>query len=66
MTNHQPPKGDDPAADPSHDWEAVQVLQVRAQASASRRDASIADLREVMNDDEVRAEFGIDLSGLEG
>lgn len=66
MTNHQPPTDDDPAAAMSNDWDAVQVLQARATAAAARRDASIADLRGVMNDEEMLAQFGIDLTRLEG
>ena len=42
------------------------MLQGRARAAAARRDASIAELRQVMDDQEVLAEFGIDLSRLEG
>ena len=34
--------------------------------AAARRDASIAELRQVMEDDEILTEFGIDLSRLEG
>lgn len=46
-------------------WDALEVLKVRAAEARARRDAGIADLREVMSDDEVLDEFGIDLSRLE-
>jgi len=66
MTNDEPPQGHDQDATTSGGWAAVEVLQGRARAAAARRDASIAELRQVMDDQEVLAEFGIDLSRLEG
>ena len=66
MTNDEPPQADDPAATTSGGWDAIEVLQGRARAAAARRDASIAELRQVMDDQEILAEFGIDLSRLEG
>ena len=42
------------------------MLQGRARDAAAQRDASIAELRQVMDDQEILAEFGIDLSRLEG
>ena len=67
MTNDQPPQADDPAATTSGGWDAIEVLQgPGARAAAARRDASIAELRQVMDDQEILAEFGIDLSRLEG
>jgi hypothetical protein len=66
MTNHQPPHGDDPAAATSGGSDPLEVLNARAQAAAARRDTSIAELRQVMDDQEVLAEFGIDLARLEG
>jgi hypothetical protein len=66
MTNDGPPQGNDPTATISGGWAAVEVLQGQARAAAARRDASIAELRQVMDDQEILAEFGIDLSRLEG
>ena len=66
MTNYQPPQGDDPAAATSAGSDPLDVLNARAQAAAARRDASVTELRRVMDDQEVLAEFGIDLSRLEG
>ena len=66
MTNDGPPQGHDQDATTSADWDAVEVLQDRARAAAARRDASIAELRQVMDDQEILAEFGIDLSRLGG
>lgn len=62
---HEPGEGGNPAAT-SGGWEAIEVLQARAWDAAARRDASIAELRQAMDDEEVLAEFGIDLSRLEG
>lgn len=66
MTKPQPPRGDDPAPTTSSGGDAVVVLRARALDAAARRDTSIAELRQVMDDQEVLAEFGIDLSRLEG
>ena len=65
MTNDEPPLGHEPTATTSGGWDAVEVLQGRASDAAARRDASIAELRQVMEDQEILAEFGIDLSRLE-
>ena len=43
----------------------LEVLWTRAREAEVRRDASIAELRQVMDDAEVLDEFGIDLSRLE-
>ena len=61
----EPPQEDDPAPTASGGWDAIKVLEGRARAAAAQRDASIAELRRVMDDQEVLAEFGIDLSRLE-
>ena len=66
MTNDPPSPPQDPSPTPSASWDAVEVLRVRALDAAARRDTSIAELRQVMGDQEVLAEFGIDLSRLEG
>jgi len=67
VTNHQPPpQTDDPTPTTSGGWDAVEVLRARALDAAAQRDASIAELRQVMEDKEVLAELGIDLSRLEG
>jgi hypothetical protein len=66
VTNTQPPLSDDPAAAASGGRDPLAVLRCRARAAEAERDASIADLRQVMDDHEVLAEFGIDLSRLEG
>ena len=66
MTTNEPPHGDDPAMTTNGDWDAIKVLHGRARDAAARRDASIAELRQLMQDGDVLAEFGIDLSRLEG
>jgi hypothetical protein len=66
MSNDEPPQGGDPVGTAGSDWDALEVLQARARASTARRDASIAELRQVMDDQGILAEFGIDLSRLEG
>ena len=67
MTNRPAAAGRRPEpATTSGGWDAIEVLQARARAAAARRDASIAELRQVMDDQEILAEFGIDLSRLEG
>lgn len=65
MTNDEPPQGGNPVGTAGSDWDALDVLQARARAATAQRDASIAELRQVI-DPEVLAEFGIDLSRLEG
>ena len=62
----EPPQADDRAVTASGGWDAIEVLEGRASAAAAQRDASIAELRQVIGDREVLAEFGIDLSRLEG
>jgi hypothetical protein len=66
MTTDEPPQAYDQTATASGGWDAINVLEGRARAAAVRRDTSIAELRQVMDDHEVLAEFGIDLSRLEG
>ena len=66
MTTDEPPHSEDRAGTTGRDSDAIEVLQGRARAAAARRVASIAELRQVMEDHEVLAEFGIDLSRLEG
>ncbi|GAA3623645.1 hypothetical protein [Microlunatus ginsengisoli] len=46
-------------------WEALEILRARVREAEARRDASIADLRQEMGDQDVLDEFGIDLSRLE-
>jgi hypothetical protein len=55
----QPRTGREPSADP------LEILQARAREAEERRDASIAELRQLIGDDEILDEFGIDLSRLE-
>jgi hypothetical protein len=50
---------------PASEWDALEVMRVRAAEAKARRDASVAQLREVMDDQEVLEEFGIDLSRLD-
>jgi hypothetical protein len=66
MTNDEPPQGGNPVGTAGSDWDALDVLQARARAATAQRDASIAELRQVIDDPEVLAEFGIDLCRLEG
>lgn len=66
MTNDQPSQADESSATRRVDGDPTDVLQARARAAAARRDASVAALRQVMDDQETLAEFGIDLSRLEG
>ena len=60
-----PPPADARAATPSGS-DAIEVLESRARAAAARRDATIAELRQVITDQEILVEFGIDLYRLEG
>lgn len=62
----EPPQADDPTGTTGSDRDAIDVLQGQARAARARRDASITELRQVLDDQEVLAEFGIDLSRLEG
>ena len=66
MSNDEPPQGGDPVGTAGSDWDAIEVLQAGARAAAAQRDASIAELREVIDDQGILSEFGIDLSRLEG
>lgn len=66
MTTDEPPQAYDQTVTASGGWDAINVLEGRARAAAVGRDASVAELRQVMDDQEVLAEFGIDLSRLEG
>ena len=73
MTDHpRPPEGEDmtDSDNPTDtsggsDWAALDILRSRARAAAERRDASIAELRQEIDDANVLDEFGIDLSRLE-
>lgn len=66
MTNSDRPQDDDQAKTISDGWDPIEVLQGRARAATARRDDSIADLRQLLHDEKVLAEFGIDLSRLQG
>ena len=66
MSNDEPPQGGKPGGTAGSDWDAIEVLQTRARASTARRDASIAELRQDIDDQGILAEFGINLSRLEG
>ena len=50
---------------PTSESDALEVMRVRAAEAKARRDVSVAQLREVMDDQEVLEEFGIDLSRLD-
>ena len=71
MSDTPPPEalgeGSTPAEPPTESsvWDPRQVMQDRATATRRHRDAAIADLRDEMSDDEVLAEFGIDLGEIE-
>jgi len=43
----------------------LEILRAQAREAEERRDGSIAELRQVVGDDDVLDEFGIDLSRLE-
>jgi hypothetical protein len=66
MTNEEPSQGGDPVGTAGSDWDAIEVLQARARAAAAQRDASVAELRQVIDDLGILSEFGIDLSRFEG
>lgn len=46
-------------------WEAAEVMRLRAEKARAERDNSISQLRESMTDDDVLAEFGINLGEIE-
>lgn len=46
-------------------WDAAEVMPRRAEKARADRDASISQLRQSMTDDDVLAEFGIDLGEIE-
>jgi hypothetical protein len=50
---------------PTSEWDALEAMRIRAAEAKARRDSSAAELREVMDDQEVLEEFGIDLSRLD-
>jgi hypothetical protein len=50
---------------PTSEWDALEVVRARAAEAKARRDASVAELRGLMDDQEVLEEFGIDLSRLD-
>lgn len=61
-------KSDQPPDDQGFEgpqWEALKAMRERADAARQERDAAIADLRQQMSDEELLAEFGIDLSEVE-
>lgn len=45
-------------------WDALDILRSRERAAAERRDASVAELRQEIDDEAVLNDFGIDLSRL--
>jgi hypothetical protein len=62
---HQPPPSQeqsDPSGDDSH---AAEVLRGRAAEARRQRDATIAQLRQRMTDEEILNTFGIDLPEIE-
>lgn len=46
-------------------WDAAEVMRRRAEKARAERDDTIGQLRKSMTDDDVLAEFGIDLSEIE-
>lgn len=61
---------DEPEAPPddarvSRAWEAAEVMRLRAEKARAERDESIAQLRDGMTDDDILADFGVDLDELE-
>lgn len=63
-TPHPPP--DQPTAGGrSHGWDPQAVIRERAAVTRTERDQAIAELREVMDDDEILDEFGINLDEIE-
>lgn len=46
-------------------WDAAEVMRRRAEKTRAERDGSIGELRQSMTDDDVLAEFGIDLGEIE-
>ena len=46
-------------------WDAVELMRRRAARARARRDASIAELRASVTDEDARDDFGIDLSEIE-
>lgn len=62
MTDH-----DQPANPPSGSvrWDPAEVLRLRAEQTRRERDDAIAGLRELMSDEQVLEEFGIDLGAVE-
>ena len=66
MPEDPPSATDQPDNQPNEEvWDAARVMRDRAAASRTKRDQAIADLREKMNDDQIRDEFGIDLGEIE-
>lgn len=66
MPDDLPFATDSPEDQPDEEaWDAPRVMRDRATASRTTRDLTIADLREEMNDDQIRDEFGIDLGEIE-
>lgn len=65
MSDEVPDPGDEDQEDAVAAWDALTVLQGRAEASRAERDAAIESLRESMSDDEIREDFCIDLGDIE-
>lgn len=64
MPIHEDQQPDDVPEIPA--WDADAIMRQRAAATRAERDAAIADLRDSMSDEEIRADFGIDLDQIEG
>ena len=65
-TTQPPPENPDADTDTKElAWDPRQVMRDRAAATRAVRDESIADLRAVLDDEEILDEFGINLDGVE-
>lgn len=49
----------------SQPWDAAEVMRRRADTARAKRDDLIKQIREALSDDDVLAEFGIDLGEIE-
>ena len=66
--NDFPDSPQDPDADASGRaarWDSVELMRRRAAKARAQRDASIAELRASLTDEDARDDFGIDLGEIE-
>ena len=64
QTTPQPPSSQSDGPD-EQPWDPHKIMRDRAAATRRDRDQSLAELRSGMGDEEIRAEFGIDLGEIE-